>query len=144
MNPTLSAEQRFGALDAIARYATALDRRDWDIFRSTFTDDCDIEYDGLGEWHGLDDFTEYMVEIHARCGKSLHRLSNEVLELDGDRVRARTYVDALVLNPDNQAGYRSNGYYDDEIVPVGDGWKIARRRFTMVLATTQAGMTGIA
>ena len=141
MNPTLTAEQRFGVLDVIARYATALDRRDWAIFRSAFTDDRDISYEGLGEWQNLDDFTTYMVEIHARCGNSLHRLSNEVMELRGERVHTRTYVDALVLNPDNQSGYRSNGFYDDEIVAVDDGWKIARRRFTMVLATTEAGMT---
>ena len=48
-------------------------------------------------------------------------------------VTARSYVDAIVLGPDNQTGARSAGYYDDELVPTDDGWKIARRRFTMVL-----------
>ena len=46
---------------------------------------------------------------------------------------ARSYVDALVLGPDNQTGARSAGFYDDELVMTDDGWKIARRRFTMVL-----------
>ena len=53
---------------------------------------------------------------------------------DHDRATARSYVDALVLGPDNTCGVRATGVYDDELVRTGDGWRIARRRFTMVLA----------
>jgi len=34
---------------------------------------------------------------------------------------------------DNRTGSRATGYYDDELLETDDGWKIARRRFTMVL-----------
>jgi NAD(P)-dependent dehydrogenase (short-subunit alcohol dehydrogenase family) len=49
-----------------------------------------------------------------------------------DRVAARSYVDAVVMGPNNATGSRSIGYYDDELVRTGDGWRIAHRRFTMV------------
>jgi hypothetical protein len=39
------------------------------------------------------------------------------------------------LGPDNRTGVRADGYYDDELVNTDDGWKIARRTFTMVLQT---------
>jgi len=48
-------------------------------------------------------------------------------------VVARSYVDAIVMAPDNRSGTRAVGYYDDELVCTEDGWRIARRRFTMVL-----------
>ena len=44
----------------------------------------------------------------------------------------RCYVDAIVMGPDNLTGIRAVGCYDDELVDTDDGWKIARRRFTMV------------
>jgi hypothetical protein len=73
MSPSLSVEERFGVLDVITRYATDLDRPTGRSSGPPSPDDCDISYDGLGEWQDLDDFTTYMVEIHARCGNSLHR-----------------------------------------------------------------------
>ncbi len=44
---------------------------------------------------------------------------------------ARSYVEALVLGPDNGAGVR-DGFYDDELVDTPDGWRIARRTFTLI------------
>ena len=41
---------------------------------------------------------------------------------------------------DNLTGTRAAGYYDDELVRTGGGWKIARRRFTMVLLQTDLGV----
>ena len=42
-------------------------------------------------------------------------------------------VDALVMF-DEHAGTRATGFYDDELVETDDGWRIARRRLTLVLA----------
>jgi hypothetical protein len=49
-----------------------------------------------------------------------------------DEATARSYVDARVTGPDNGSVYRIAGYYDDELARDADGWKITRRRFTMV------------
>ena len=79
-----------------------------------------------------------MREAHDQCGYTLHRITNQVVEPNATGVNARSYVDALVLGPDNQTGARSAGFYDDELVMTVDGWKIARRRFTMVLLAVGA------
>ena len=34
----------------------------------------------------------------------------------------------------NTSGTHAVGFYDDDLVVTDDGWKIARRRFTLVLA----------
>jgi 3-phenylpropionate/cinnamic acid dioxygenase small subunit len=121
--------------DLLVRYATGIDRRDWPLFRTVFTDDCELDYGEIGAWQGVDAVTDFMRQAHAQAGHTLHRLSNQVITLDGDRATARTYVDALIMAGDNAsggAGVNGIGFYDDDIVRTQAGWRIARRRFTVV------------
>ena len=125
--------------DVLVRYATGIDRRDWALFRTCFTDDCDADYGDIGRRQGADAITRWMTRMHEACGHTLHRITNVVVTPigdgdDADRVAARSYVDALVLGADNRSGVRAAGFYDDELVCRDGRWRIARRRFTMVLA----------
>jgi 3-phenylpropionate/cinnamic acid dioxygenase small subunit len=120
--------------DVLVRYATAIDRRDWALFRTCFTDDCDTDYGDIGRWQGIDAITDWMARTHEPCGHTLHRITNVAITSNGDTVTARSYVDALVMFGDNERGTRADGYYDDELVHTADGWRIARRTFTMVHA----------
>ena len=48
-----------------------------------------------------------------------------------------------MLGPDNVHGAQAAGYYDDVVVQTDDGWKIARRRYTMVrMQVTPARVVG--
>jgi hypothetical protein len=122
--------------DLLVRYATGIDRRDWPLFRTVFTDDCELDYGEIGTWQGVDAVTDFMDTTHAMAGNTLHRLTNQAITLDGDTASARTYVDAVIMFGDNQSGVNAWGFYDDEIVRAADGWRIARRRFTQVRITT--------
>ena len=133
MNAAIDSAARQDVAEVLVRYATGIDRRDWTLFRSCFTADCDIDYGDIGVWHGADAITAYMDQTHAACGHTLHRITNEAIHPDGDGVAARSYVDAIIMDAENQSGIRAVGFYDDELVATADGWKIARRRFTMVL-----------
>ena len=64
-----------------------------------------------------------MRDVHEQCGHTMHRITNVVVDPSARGVTARSYVDAIVLGPDNQTGARSAGYYDDELVPTDDGWR---------------------
>ena len=129
-------EDRQDISDLLVRYATGIDRRDWVLFRTVFTDDCDLDYGEIGVWKGVDAVTDFMEQVHAMAGHTMHRMSNQVITVDGDRAEARTYVDALIMAGDNKSGVNGIGFYDDEIVRTADGWRIARRRFTAVRVTT--------
>jgi 3-phenylpropionate/cinnamic acid dioxygenase small subunit len=119
--------------DVLVRYASGIDRREWDLFRSCFADACEADYGDIGTWNGADELTKCMREMHEPLGPTLHRITNQAVELGGDdEATARSYVDALVTGPDNGSVYRIAGYYDDELARDADGWKITRRRFTMV------------
>ena len=118
--------------DLLVRYATGIDRRDWPLFRTVFTADCELDYGEIGAWSGVDAVTDFMEQVHAPAGHTLHRLTNQAITIDGNKAVARTYVDALIMVGDNQAGVNGIGFYDDEIVRTSAGWRIARRRFTTV------------
>jgi 3-phenylpropionate/cinnamic acid dioxygenase small subunit len=125
-------EVRQDVADLLTRYASAIDRRDWELLRSCFTSDCVADYGSVGKWNGAEEITEWMRRVHDPLGHSLHRITNQAIAQDGEAVTARSYVDVIVLGPDNLRGAQACGYYDDLVVQTGDGWKIARRRYTMV------------
>ena len=129
--------------DVLVLYATGIDRRDWALFRSCFTPDCEADYGDIGAWHGVDEITEWMARSHEACGHTMHRITNIVVDVTGaHHAEARCYVDALVMGPDDHGGARACGFYDDHLVRTDDGWRIARRRYTMVhLDPVGEGMT---
>jgi 3-phenylpropionate/cinnamic acid dioxygenase small subunit len=132
MRSMTERDDRQDISDLLVRYATGIDRRDWPLFRTVFTDDCELDYGEIGAWQGIDAVTDFMTQVHAVAGHTLHRLTNQAITVDGDKAVARTYVDALIMVGDNQSGVNGIGFYDDEIVRTAAGWRIARRRFTTV------------
>ncbi len=119
--------------DVLVRYATGIDRRDWPLFRTVFTDDCQLDYGEIGTWQGVDAVTDFMVAAHEMAGPTMHRITNQAVAVDGDTATARAYVDALIMAQDNKSGVNAAGFYDDELIRTDSGWRITRRRFTTVL-----------
>ncbi|WP_024448213.1 nuclear transport factor 2 family protein [Mycolicibacterium iranicum] len=124
--------------DVLIRYATGIDRRDWPLFRTVFTDDCELDYGEIGHWRGVDAVVEFMVAAHEMAGHTLHRITNQAVSVDGDAATAQAYVDALIMSQDNTSGVNAAGFYDDELVRTDTGWRIRRRRFTTVMVRTVA------
>lgn len=129
-------EDRQDIADVLLRYATGIDQSDWPLFRTVFTDNCEVDYGEIGTWTGVDAVTQFMEQAHSVAGHTMHRMSNQVITVAGDKAAARTYVDAVILVADNTSGVNAIGFYDDEIVRTKDGWRVARRRFTPVRVTT--------
>ena len=96
--------------ELLVRYATGIDRRDWPLFRTVFTDDCELDYGEIGTWQGVDAVTDFMDKTHAMAGHTLHRLTNQAITVEGDDATARTYIDAVIMFGDNQAGVNAWGF----------------------------------
>ncbi len=131
-----TGEDRQDITDLIVRYATAIDRREWSLFRTIFTDDAEVDYGEVGKWMGAEAVAEFMQQAHATARHTMHRLTNQVIGVDGDYAEARTYVDALIIVADDGSGVNAVGFYDDRIVRTDHGWRINRRTFTPVRLTT--------
>jgi 3-phenylpropionate/cinnamic acid dioxygenase small subunit len=115
--------------DVLVRYATGIDTKDWSLFRTCFTDDVQADYgDDVGSWSDVDAITEYMTVMHADMMDTKHRLTNFVIEIDGDSATASTYVHAvLVVTNDPLTWYEPVGRYEDRLVRTPDGWRISHR-----------------
>lgn len=137
-SPAVDRDVRQDVAELLVRYATGIDRRDWALFRSCFTEDCHADYGDIGVWHGVDAITGFMEKAHAPMGHTLHRISNVAVTRNGDGVCARSYVDVVLMIASDR-GVHAIGFYDDELLRTNEGWKIARRRFTRVRQSPIAG-----
>ncbi len=109
----------------LTRYATGIDRRDWPLLRACFAENFIGDYGSFGSWRGPDEITKFMEEVHASVGPTLHRMSNFVIDGDGDHATAPSYVEI----------HQAAGWYEDEFTRTEHGWKIRRRRFVAVRMT---------
>lgn len=118
--------------EVLLRYAWAIDFRDWPRLRTCFTDDFVGDYGVAGSWTSGDAITDFMEEGHKPFGQTLHRITNIVAQVDGDRATACSYVDAMLM-PLEPGGhiFRAIGFYDDELVKRPD-WRISSRRLTLI------------
>lgn len=113
------------------RYATAIDSRRYSLLTEVFTDDAQVDYGEVGHWTGGAAVAEFMEAAHVMAAHTMHRVSNQAVDIEGDKATMRTYVDALILLEDG-SGANPVGYYDDHAVRTTDGWRIARRSYTSV------------
>jgi hypothetical protein len=135
----LSEGDRLTIADVIVRYATGIDRRDWTLFRTCFTQDCVLDYGEIGSWRGVDEFTSYNEEAHRSFGATMHRIGNIVIDGGGSEATARSYVDAVLYSPEGELRAQARGFYDDRLTTAERSWKIADRRFTTVEILQQFG-----
>jgi hypothetical protein len=132
MPTPLSLEDEREVSRLLVRYCTAIDTRDWVLFRTCFTDDFIGDYGVLGKWDSGSAITRGMEEMHAKFGPTLHRLSNIVVTAGSDGVTTRSYVDAIVAEDLLHKPLRQAiGFYDDHIINA-NGWKIKHRKFNPV------------
>ncbi len=126
---------RDAVTDVLIRYATAIDSRDWDLFRTCFTEDCDLDYGDIGHWHGVDEVARWMADTHDPLGPTLHRITNVVVAPAAGGVTARSTVHAILVMPDRSAAVHAYGRYEDDLFAQSGTWRVSRRRF--ILATTE-------
>ncbi len=113
--------------DLITRYATAVDSRDWALFRSCFVDDAKIDYTSAGGVAGaLDDIATWLEQTLTAFTLSIHQVTNRAVTLDGDTATGwlayfnpNTLADGSIL--------MSGGHYRDRYVRTADGWRFAER-----------------
>jgi hypothetical protein len=129
---TTSPADRDAIIDVLVRYATGIDRKDWPLFRTCFTDDVVADYGQFGQWADLSSLTDYMIGAHERMSQTVHSMSNFVVDVQGDEATAQTYVQAVLVFGDGSGRWNEAvGSYDDRLVRSPDGWRIRRRSFTI-------------
>ncbi len=124
---------RQAVVDVCVRYATALDRRDWDLLRTCFTPDAEGDYAGIGALHGYQELEDVCRRALEPLAASQHLLGNFAVDVVGDEATAASYFQAQHVKPGTPGGdnYIVAGTYDDRHVRIEHGWRIAHRRLTV-------------
>jgi hypothetical protein len=126
------AADRAEISDLTSRYAMAVDSKDWDAYRTLFSDDAAIDYTDAGGVAGsLDEVVPWLAEALGFCCATQHNMTSQVVEFDGDDdARACTYYIAQHVMLDGSGGEALllfAGFYRDVLRRVDGTWRIARR-----------------
>jgi ketosteroid isomerase-like protein len=129
-----SATDRLQIQEIAARYAFALDDRNWPALRELFTDDAVMDFAIKGEIRGADAIVKSISTDLALLDASHHLIGAALTSVEGDVGRCRCYFWAQHLKADFEDGDQLiiAGEYQDQLARSGQGWRIARRTQTVL------------
>lgn len=137
-------------IDVVNRYATGLDRRDWKLLRSIFTDEIDMEFSSVGIRAGRYDADRWVRNsevLFAGFGPTQHTLTNHALTIDGDAAHTTVYMQAehfIVENAPADNRWTIGGWYEHDLTRRGDAWLIHRMALYMTWQTGNRELSQLA
>ncbi len=119
---------RLAITDALYRYASCIDRFDYDDgLRSVLADDIVAQYGNADPIEGADAVVGFIKEFTEDCLMQHHFLSVYHVDVDGDQAGALVYHTSHQLfgsAPD--VVHQLVGRYHNELRRTDDGWKISK------------------
>lgn len=110
--------------EQLARYARGLDTRDWELWKSVFTEDATVDYSQSGILcASRDEVAAFLAEVFATIPWATHHITNVEIDLDGDEARVRAMFFNPLQIPGMSESSSTGGYYHHEFVRTPDGWK---------------------
>jgi hypothetical protein len=134
----VSFADKLAVAETVYRYARAVDTRDWDAYRSIFTERVTFDFSGYDAARApveiaTDDWIAQIRPQFAGLHATQHLMANPLADVDGDRATVTMYVRAHhVFEPDvDDSWFTIGGFYDDELVRSSDGWLLTRVKLTV-------------
>jgi SnoaL-like protein len=134
----MDSADKLAVAETVYRYATGVDRRDWALYRSLFTDTVTIDFSGYSPDQpprvmSADDWVAGLVPLFTGLAATQHSMTNPLATVDGDAATITMYMRAHhVYDPDDPASwYTVGGYYDDTLVRVDSRWLLTSVRLTV-------------
>jgi hypothetical protein len=147
----MDAADKLGVAETVYRYATGVDRRDWAMYRSLFTDTVTVDFSSFdpalpSRVLNADDWVAGVVPLFTGLAATQHSMTNPLAAVDGDAATITMSVQAHhVYDPDDPASwYTVGGYYDDTLERVDGQWLLARVRLTVTWRAGDPAIMGLA
>lgn len=137
---------RANITEHVLKYATGIDRHQWDLYRSIFADEVMLDF---SSWSGdparampADDWVAGVRATLEPFDATQHVLTNFIIDLDGDSATCTCYMAAhhhLVVEGDRQM-HSIGGYYIHDLKHAENGWLIHK---TSLNVTWEMGDRGL-
>jgi hypothetical protein len=123
---TLIAERQITR--QLTNYCRALDRCDTELGYAVFHADAKADYGEIYQGLGRG-FIDWVMQAHTHVDHHLHRISNVLIEVDGDRAGSETYVEAVFRLSGDAVFHemRTAGRYLDRWEKRSGNWAISER-----------------
>ncbi len=126
--------------EVVLGYATGLDRRDWDLYRSIFTDEIEMDFSSLGIPASRVDADQWVADaklLFAGFEATQHLSANHVHELRGDEASCVSYMQAehFVAQNGELLRWTIGGHYANELLRTSQGWKLQKVTLTVTWQT---------
>lgn len=117
--------------DLAIRYGIAIDTRDMDHMRACFAPKMAARYGAGMEFTEIEKLTEWIMATRSHPF-TLHMMSNQMVDMQGDGARMETYAKITHSHPDPLTGAEHRdaggaGKYTDRLERINGHWKIAER-----------------
>ncbi len=134
----MDAADKLAVAETVYGYTTAVDRRDWAMYRSLFTDTVTIDFSSFSpdlapRTMSADEWVAGLVSLFTGLAATQHSMTNPIATVHGDTATITMYMQAHhVYDPDDPASwYTVGGYYDDALVRVASQWLLSVVRLTV-------------
>ena len=139
----MDSADRLAVAETLYRYATGVDRRDWVLYRSLFTETVTIDFSSFDPTlqprvMSADGWVAGLVPLFTGLAATQHSMTNPLATISGDEASITMYMQAHhVYDPDDPSSwYTVAGYYEDSLERVDSRWLLTAVRLTV---TWQAG-----
>jgi hypothetical protein len=132
--------------DTVIRYATGIDMRDWQAYRSCFADEVDLDFTS---WSGgspmrltADEWTEAVRSGLSGFRATQHISSNHVIAINEDEATCVSYMQAQHYLPTDSGSncFTLGGFYTNTLVRTPQGWKIHKCKLTVTWSDGNRGL----
>jgi hypothetical protein len=111
------------------RYARAVDSKDWQLLRSLFTDDAELDYSSVGgPAGGREEVCGWLERSLTLMPMTQHFVTNIEADIDADTATVRAMFYNPMLFPGATETSACGGYYHHVMVRTETGWRSKRLR----------------
>ena len=132
-------DERSKVVETVYKYATGLDNRDWELHRSIFADEVEMDFESWNQIprHRIraDELRDNCRVFFAGLDATQHSMSNPRVTITGDRARCTVYMQAEHFLHDQEPSrrYVIGGYYTNDLVRGDDGnWRLTVVKLTLL------------
>lgn len=131
-------DERIDVAEVVYSYATAVDTRDWALYRAIFVDEVEMDFSSFDAGNvarrmTADEWVGGVRPLFMELDATQHSMSNPRVSIQGDRATCVMYMQAahFLRNQEGDAEFTVGGYYTDQLVKTSAGWKLCGVKLTV-------------